>query len=456
MSTTGITGNVFLTTELFGFEDLLAGPETELNTRAAAGLAFDFGIGLPGLLGADIEVAHSSEARGINGTIQIAGGGYSGQLSATAGEAVSSLQVTGGKGFVAGTVLNADSITGVRLGLVIDHENGQLRVERQLVSESSVGFGIVSAGVSAEAGPREQWILMSWDPDPVTSYPDYTEQRLQDLAHGRGVESPVYNYLEAQAKDDSSGMAHATMQLPGVYKDAVLREAAGYGVASQAEIDRVSREQRQRDLAEETAQLEAEMRDTAGEHEAPNANDPDDIDKSGPKPIILDLDGNGISVTELAQSTHFVDGGDGLKHRTAWASAGDGVLFYDVSGDAEITEKREYVFTDWDPCATSDLEALRSVFDTSGDGKLTSADSTFASFKVMVTKPDGTTEAKTLAQLGITEIDLNRESARRRQFNDLIAPRATTKCLESCKFGKETVLGPASIAFRIPSWGVAM
>jgi len=102
-------------------------------------------------------------------------------------------------------------------------------------------------------------------------------------------------------------------------------------------------------MGERTAQLEADMMDTAGENEAPNANDPDDIDANGPKPIILDLDGNGISVTELAQSTHFVDGGDGLKHRTAWAAAGDGVLFYDVSGDGEITEKREYVFTGLEP-----------------------------------------------------------------------------------------------------------
>lgn len=93
-------------------------------------------------------------------------------------------------------------------------------------------------------------------------------------------------------------------------------------------------------------------------------------------------------------------------HRTAWAAAGDGVWFYDVSGDGKIGERREYVFTDWDPSATSDLEALRAVFDTNSDGKLTSADSTFASFKVMVTKADGNTEAKTLAQLGITGIDL--------------------------------------------------
>ncbi|MEZ5751017.1 MAG: hypothetical protein R3D60_03280 [Paracoccaceae bacterium] len=168
--------------------------------------------------------------------------------------------------------------------------------------------------------------------------------------------------------------------------------------------------ERQRDLEERAEQAIADLGLSAGEedHEGPPEYDPD---KEGPQPVVLDLDGNGISVTELSQSTHFVDGGDGLKHRTAWAAAGDGVLFYDVSGDGAISEKRG-IFTDWDPSATSDLEALRSVFDTNGDGKLTAADSTFGSFKVMVTKADGTTEAKTLSQLGITEIDLRGDATR--------------------------------------------
>lgn len=80
-----------------------------------------------------------------------------------------------------------------------------------------------------------------------------------------------------------------------------------------------------------------------------------------PQPVVLDLDGNGIPVTELAQSQHYVDGGDGLLHRTAWAAPGDGVLFFDVSGDGRIKEKREYVFTEWDPTSASDLDALRAA-----------------------------------------------------------------------------------------------
>jgi len=106
---------------------------------------------------------------------------------------------------------------------------------------------------------------------------------------------------------------------------------------------------------------------------------------------------------------------------------GGAAFSIDASGDGQIKERREYVFTVWDPSATSNLDALRSVFDTNGDGKLTAADSTFVHFKV--TKAARATESKTLTQLGITENDLNRESARRSHFDDLIASRATTKCL---------------------------
>ena len=42
-----------------------------------------------------------------------------------------------------------------------------------------------------------------------------------------------------------------------------------------------------------------------------------------------------------------------------------------------------------------------------GDGKLTSTDARWGEFMVLVTKADGSTEVKTLTELGITEINLN-------------------------------------------------
>lgn len=138
-----------------------------------------------------------------------------------------------------------------------------------------------------------------------------------------------------------------------------------------------------------------------------------DRDPSTPMaPVVLDLDGNGVKITEFGNSTQFMTGKDGLQHRSSWAGAGDGVLFYDPDGRNAITEARQYVFTEWAPTAQGDLEAIRQVWDTNGDGKLTSADAEFAKFKVMVTNADGQTSVKTLAELGITEIDLTANATR--------------------------------------------
>ncbi|MCR9060104.1 MAG: DUF4214 domain-containing protein, partial [Rhodobacteraceae bacterium] len=129
------------------------------------------------------------------------------------------------------------------------------------------------------------------------------------------------------------------------------------------------------------------------------------------KPVLLDLDDDGLEVTALDRSTVFLDSeGDGFLRRTAWAGEGDGILYFDPDGRNEITEKRQYVFTEWDPTATSDLEALASVFDSNGDGVLNASDTDFSKFKLMVTNADGSIVSKTLAELGITELDLTADA----------------------------------------------
>ncbi|WP_217356583.1 FG-GAP-like repeat-containing protein [Ruegeria atlantica] len=129
------------------------------------------------------------------------------------------------------------------------------------------------------------------------------------------------------------------------------------------------------------------------------------------RPIILDLDGSGVELTELSQSTVFMDADeDGLKNQTAWSGDGDGVLFFDADGDGVISETREYVFTEWDPTATSDIEALRAVFDSNGDGVFDANDDAWGDFKVLVTQADGSLVAMTLDELGITSIDLTADA----------------------------------------------
>jgi trimeric autotransporter adhesin len=127
----------------------------------------------------------------------------------------------------------------------------------------------------------------------------------------------------------------------------------------------------------------------------------------GARPIILDLAGTGIAITELTRSNKFIDSdGTGKLHRTAWAGVGSGVLFYDPNGAGAITQKNQYVFTEWDPTAKGDLEALRNVFDSNGDGVFDASDAKFALFKIEVTNADGSTSVMTLAQAGITSINL--------------------------------------------------
>jgi hypothetical protein len=121
-------------------------------------------------------------------------------------------------------------------------------------------------------------------------------------------------------------------------------------------------------------------------------------------PILLDLDGNGVSITERSRSNVFFDTvGDGYKHRTAWAGAGDGVLAIDANDDGLITERNEITFTDWDPSADGDMSALRNVFDTNNNGQLDAGDARarlrvgnrsatrLPSFRIVVTNTNSTT-----------------------------------------------------------------
>jgi hypothetical protein len=149
-----------------------------------------------------------------------------------------------------------------------------------------------------------------------------------------------------------------------------------------------------------------------------------DGDGDGDEPVVLDLTGKGINITPLSQSNKFFNAkGDGYQHKTAWAGAGNGVLFIDTTSKGQLTQANQVVFTDWDPTATSDMQALLDVFDTNHDGKLDAGDADFDDFFVMVTNANGTETAYSLAQLGITSINLN-ANATNIAFLTISLPRA--------------------------------
>ncbi|MGY5775162.1 beta strand repeat-containing protein [Rhizobium sp. LEGMi135b] len=144
------------------------------------------------------------------------------------------------------------------------------------------------------------------------------------------------------------------------------------------------------------------------------------------KPVLLDLDGNGVSVDTLASSNTFLDlDNSGYMRRTAWAGKGDGVLVFDADGNGKISSSKEFAFTEWDDAANGDLEALRNVFDTNGNGKLDAGDAQWAKFKVMV---DG--QMVSLSSLGITSIDLTAKGSGQ-TFSDGSAITGTTTYTKS-------------------------
>ncbi len=130
----------------------------------------------------------------------------------------------------------------------------------------------------------------------------------------------------------------------------------------------------------------------------------------GGKPIVLDLDGDGVELIELEDSTAFYDiNGDGYRERMAWASADDGFLAYDKDGDGTISAHDELSFVSYVEGARTDLEGL-AHFDTNDDGVLDARDAEWGKFRVWRDlDQDGESdpgELQTLAEAGITSISL--------------------------------------------------
>ncbi|MGH8429724.1 MAG: cadherin repeat domain-containing protein, partial [Solimonas sp.] len=127
-------------------------------------------------------------------------------------------------------------------------------------------------------------------------------------------------------------------------------------------------------------------------------------------PIVLDLDGDGLELISIADSSVDFDMGDvGVRQRTGWVGADDGLLVFDRNGNGTIDDGSEIAFSEDLDFALSDLEGLRA-YDTNEDGMFSAADAEFASFAVWGdVNQDGVSQASelsTLAELGIESINL--------------------------------------------------
>lgn len=143
------------------------------------------------------------------------------------------------------------------------------------------------------------------------------------------------------------------------------------------------------------------------------------------KPVLLDLDGDGLEMVEGVGVTFDFDDDGYLERAAWWASPDDGFLVIDLDADGafgtpdgEISFSRELTFGLWGQEGQTDLEVLAEardssgnlIFDSDGDGNLSSGDQHWSSFRVFRDLDlDGEVDAGelvTLGSLGITNIGL--------------------------------------------------
>ena len=141
------------------------------------------------------------------------------------------------------------------------------------------------------------------------------------------------------------------------------------------------------------------------------------------KPVIIDLDGDGVEINVNGQVSFDMDA-DGYKERTAWADADDGFLVVDFAADGKlsgggygkITQTKELVLTEiFGLDEITDLQALaimerNAAYGGNNDGVLNANDDLWQQLKIWQDlDQDGEVDAgelKTLDKFGIRQINL--------------------------------------------------
>ncbi|MDD2949515.1 MAG: tandem-95 repeat protein, partial [Sulfuricurvum sp.] len=133
-------------------------------------------------------------------------------------------------------------------------------------------------------------------------------------------------------------------------------------------------------------------------------------------PIVLDLNGNGITSSALTNSSAYFDyNGDGRREHTAWIDAGDALLAIDLDGDGVITHGTE-VFGNYtlkaDGTYAIDGYDAMAQYDTNGDNVLDASDEKFSQLRLWsdanANGKNDAGELSTLSEKGISAINLSR------------------------------------------------
>jgi hypothetical protein len=133
-------------------------------------------------------------------------------------------------------------------------------------------------------------------------------------------------------------------------------------------------------------------------------------------PIVLDLNGNGITTLAMADGVQFDLLASGQPVQTGWVAPSDGLLVRDLNVDGTINNGTELFGNATvlsDGSAASDGYQALAELDSNHDGVISNADAVFSQLGVWIdADTDGVSDAgelRSLTDLGITEIAVTAE-----------------------------------------------
>ncbi len=141
-------------------------------------------------------------------------------------------------------------------------------------------------------------------------------------------------------------------------------------------------------------------------------------------PLIVDLDGDGVETTSVADGVYFDHDGNGFAEKSAWVSKDDGLLVRDINGNGQIDNGTELfgnnsVLSNGQKAANG-FEALKDL-DSNKDGVFDNQDSAWGEVKVWKdSNSNGIVDAgelMTLEQAGITGFNLDYQTQSRDDAN---------------------------------------